>query len=251
MLLPDRRESIMKVLRERHSISVRELSKQLFISETSIRRDLTYLENSGLLRKTYGGAVLLTGENQLLSLEARQRTEAGAKSAIARKAVSIIADGSVIFMDSSSTVLAMAPYLDKFNTLTVITNGAKIALALVEHSNIQVYCTGGLLTHHIFSYSGSMACETIKGIFADIFFVSPKALDIDKGAFCASEEETAIRRAMLNNCRKTVLLCNRQKMGRNAPFHLCCYEQIDAIVSDEEPEAKWQECFQKYGIALY
>lgn len=251
MLLPDRREAIMKVLREKHSISVKDLSKQLFISETSIRRDLTYLEKNGLLKKTYGGAVLLTGESQLLSLEARQRTEANAKSVIARKAVSTIVDGSMIFMDSSSTVLAMTPYLDKFNALTVITNGAKIALALVEYSNIQVYCTGGLLTHHIYSYSGSIACETIKGLQADMLFVSPKSLDIGKGAFCASEEETAIRRAMLKNSRKVMLLCNKQKMGRFAPFHLCGYDQMDAVITDEKPEAEWTDCFEKHGIPCF
>lgn len=251
MLLPDRREAIMRLLREKHSISVSDLSRQLYISETSIRRDLTYLERNGLLKKTYGGAVLVTGENQVLSLEARQRTEASAKSIIARKAVTTIVDGSVIFIDSSSTALAMAPYMDKFNALTVITNGAKIALALVENSNIQVYCTGGLLTHRIYSYSGSLACDTIKKLQADVLFVSPKSLDIVKGAFCAGEEEAAVRRAMLQNSRKTVLLCNRQKMGRYAPFHLCGYDQIDTIISDQEPEPEWSECFAKHGIACY
>lgn len=251
MLLPDRREAILRVLREKHSVSVRELSQQLFISETSIRRDLTFLEKSGLLQKTYGGAVLMSGESRLLSLEARQRTEAGAKSLIARKAVSLIPDGSVVFLDSSSTVLAMTPYFDKFSALTVITNGAKIALALVEHPNVKVYSTGGLLTPQIFSYSGSMACQAVQGVQADLFFVSPKSLDMEQGAFCAGEEEAAVRRAMLKNSRRSVLLCNRQKMGRSAPFHLCGYDEIDVLVSDQEPEGPWLECFRQHDIPCY
>lgn len=250
MLLPERRERIMNILKEKHTVTVGELSRTLFISETSVRRDLTFLERKGLLHKTYGGAVLLTHENEVLSLSARQETEKNAKLLIAQKAIELIRGGDVLYLDSSSTVLCMAPYLGKFDSLTVITNGAKIALALAEHPNIRVYSTGGLLSPNIFSYNGSMALQAIRGMHADKAFISPKAIDKTLGAFCAGEEETAIRRAMMERAQSTILLCAARKANCRASFHLCAWDAVDTVVCDTSLDAEWQACLAQAHTQL-
>lgn len=250
MLLPERREMIMTILKEKHTVTVSELSRTLFISETSVRRDLTFLERKGLLHKTYGGAVLLTHENEVLSLSARQETEKCAKNLIAQKAVELVGSGDVLYLDSSSTVLCMAPYLGKFDALTVITNGAKIALALAEFPNVRVYSTGGLLSPNIFSYNGAMALRTIRGMRANKAFISPKAMDKNWGAFCAGEEETAIRRAMMEQAQHTFLLCAARKADSHAPFHLCGWDAVEAVLCDSPLDEEWQACLKRAHTQL-
>ena len=90
MLAYDRQQAVLDFIREHHSATVTELSKRFFISETSIRRDLARLEHAGFIHKTYGGAVIVDGNNEVLSLEARQQVESEAKVAIARKASSLV-----------------------------------------------------------------------------------------------------------------------------------------------------------------
>ena len=102
MLSVERQQAVYEYICAHHSASVAELSKHFFISETSIRRDLQKLERSGLIHKTYGGAVLVQGDNEVISLEARQQVEREAKAIIAKKAASLVKNGDVIFLDSSS-----------------------------------------------------------------------------------------------------------------------------------------------------
>lgn len=248
MLVPDRRQAIIDYLQEKHSASVAELSRMFFVSETSIRRDLTILERSGFVHKTYGGVVLMQGENSLLALDARRETEKEAKHIIARKAAGLIHNGDVIFLDSSSTSLAMVPFLPHFTSLSVITNGAKIAVALAEHPHIRVYSTGGLMTPNIFSYHGAIALQTLSAMHADRLFVSPKAVDLGRGAYCVDEEEAAIRRMMIDNSNETILLCAARKLGSRATFHLCGFDEIGVFVCDTTPDADWQACFDAHNI---
>ena len=130
MLAYDRQQAVLDFIREQHSATVTELSKRFFISETSIRRDLARLEHAGFIHKTYGGAVIVDGNNEVLSLEARQQVESEAKVAIARKASSLVSNGQVIFLDSSSTVLSLVPFLSQLQNLSVITASLKTAMML-------------------------------------------------------------------------------------------------------------------------
>lgn len=249
MLPSERRAEIMRVLREKQVASVTELSRRLYISETSVRRDLTLLERGGMLKRVYGGAMLISGENEVLSLDVRIETGKEAKSIIARKAVECIRDDSVIFLDSSSTALAMLPLLERFSSLTVVTNGARIALHLAEHTKVRVYSPGGLMTPGIFSFSGTITCKALEGFYADAAFLSPKSLHMDLGAFCSSEEEAAVRRAMIQRSHKTILLCYTDKLGRSAPFHLCDYQSIDTVILEHTPDAAWCDQFTRHGVA--
>lgn len=236
MLIPERQNLILNYLKDHHFASVSELSQLLFVSETSIRRDLSCMEKSGLLQKTYGGAILVQGSSDVPALNARMETSKAEKTCIAKKAASIIADGSTIFLDSSSTALYMVPFLGEKQKLSVITNGARLAVSLAEYPHIRVYCSGGCLSPHIFSYNGAIAQQMLNEMHADFSFISIKALDSISGAFCANEEETQIRRIMLKNSHTHVLLCSARKLSKTSTFHLCNLDEVDYIVMDTSPQ---------------
>lgn len=236
MLALDRQKAIVEYLKANHSATVNALSRKFFISETSIRRDLTKLERAGFLKKIHGGAILSEGHNHVLALEARQNVEKDEKLAIARKAASLIKNGDVVFLDSSSTVLAMADFLGGFNQLTVITHGLKLADALSRFPHLKLYLLGGLLNPSLHSLNGGLTRKNLEGLHADRVFLSPRALDIRRGAFCADEDEAEVRRAMLDRSGQTILLCSRIKLGTTAPFFLCRLNEIHTLVTDTLPE---------------
>lgn len=250
MLIPDRQQAILDFLKQHHSASVSQLSRMFFISETSIRRDLTHLERAGFVQKTYGGAILVQGENEVLALNARLEANKEAKILIARKASALVTNGSVVFLDSSSTALCMVPFLGKLQSLSVITNGARLAVAFAEHPHVRVYCSGGLLAPHIYSFNGAIAQQALRTMQADMAFVSVKALHPDMGAFCASEEEAQIRRIMLDNSRARVLLCSAKKLGNVSTFRLCGVQEADTVATDKAPEEDIARRLTDLGVKI-
>ncbi|GHU77715.1 DeoR family transcriptional regulator [Clostridia bacterium] len=250
MLSVQRRDAILDLLKLEHSATVKELSQRFFISETSIRRDLEKLERTGFIKKTYGGAILVDGGNDVLSLDARCQTEREAKSIIAQKAAELIQNGDVIFLDSSSTALNLVPYLQHFANLSIITNGVRIAGSLAEYPNLRIYCAGGLVAPNVFSCNGSLTIQMLSGMYADKAFISPKAIKPHLGVFCANEEEAAIRKLMITHSKETVLLCAAKKLSSNAAFLLCTLDEIQTIVCDQTLESDWRKCFADFNIRV-
>ena len=138
MFTIERQQGIVNLLKAKRSLTVTELSQKFFIGEATIRRDLERLEKKGLLKRTYGGAVLLDGLDSEIPLSIREIEQKDAKDVIGHMATKFVEDGYIIIMDSSSTVLKMAPHLKGKSKLTVITNGAKTAVDLGELLHINV-----------------------------------------------------------------------------------------------------------------
>lgn len=242
MFKQERQQAILDILKEKNTVTVSELSKKYYISETSIRRDLIELERLGFIKKIYSGAILIEGENDVLSLEARQQRS---KEAKAIKASKLINNGDVLFLDSSSSVLAMTPYLAKFSN---ITHSLKIAANLASYPHIKVYCVGGLVSNNIYSCNGTITYKVLSGMHADKCFISPKSVHQELGVYCANEEEAAVRNIMIKQSEKSILLCHTTKLYQRASFRLCGLDEIDIIVCDEKLDESWQNCFAKYKI---
>lgn len=250
MLAYDRQQAVLDFIREHHSATVTELSKRFFISETSIRRDLARLEHAGFIHKTYGGAVIVDGNNEVLSLEARQQVESEATVAIARKASSLVSNGQVIFLDSSSTVLSLVPFLSQLQNLSVITASLKTAMMLTEYPQFRVYVLGGLVNARTFSMRGTLTCQLLEGMYANRLFLSPKGIDSAGNVFCADEEEATTRRMMMQRADETVLLCHSHKLGQRGAFRMCGIREAQVIVCEQEPEAQWRTLFQEAQLKV-
>ncbi|MGI6700259.1 MAG: DeoR/GlpR family DNA-binding transcription regulator [Christensenellales bacterium] len=250
MLPIERQQAVFEYIRTHHSASVAELSQHFFISETSIRRDLQKLERAGLIRKTYGGAILVQGDNEVISLEARQQVEREAKAIIAKKAAHMVKNGDVIFLDSSSTALSMVPHLSLLVNLSVFTNGLHIANALGKYPQITVYVLGGLLNGRTSSMSGAFTIRQIKGVYANRVFISPKAVDEKGNVYCADEEEAQIRQMMMELSDNTVLLCSHNKLGQHAAFRLCGLNEVSFFICNEVVDSHWEELLNNNNVGI-
>lgn len=233
----ERLEKIQDILSERNTMSVRHLAEQLFVSETTIRRDLNELERQGLVKRIHGGVVLLAGPNRELPLYMRERQNSEAKELIASRALTHIHNGQVLFFDASSTVQRMVRHLTQFRDLTIITNGLKTAQELSSLSH-NVYCTGGLQLHNSSAYVGHIAEQTVREFSADLFFFSSRGLSETGKITDASAEETQLRRVMFEQSEKRIFLCDSSKFGNTYCHNLCRLEQVDAMISDKAFQKK-------------
>ncbi len=250
MFAIQRQQQIMDILRIDKSVTVTQLSKKFYTSEATIRRDLNMLEKLGLLKRTYGGAVLLEGLNMEIPLSVREEEQREEKEIIGQIAASLVKDGDTIIMDSSSSTLKMVPYLKGKDKITVITNGAKTAVKLGELLHIKVYCTGGRLRENSLSYIGQLARRCIEGFFTDSVFFSCRALSMDKGLTDASEDEAELRRLMMKNSKKSILLCDNTKFDKESFCKIGDLESIDYIVTDKKPSSQWMDFLRQNNIKI-
>jgi len=248
MFPQERRQAIINLIKIKKSISVTDLSHQFFIGEATIRRDLEKLEKKGLLKRTYGGAILLDGLNSEIPLSIREIEQKDAKDVIGHLASNLVMNGNVIIMDSSSTVLKMVPFMKGKNDLTVITNGAKTAVDLGEMLHIKVYSTGGILRENSLSYIGEHARRFIDNFYADTLFFSCRAISMEKGLTEISEDEAELRRLMIKNCRQVVLLCDSSKFNQISLCRIGGFENVTCLITDQKPDDKWLFTMKERGI---
>ena len=236
MLEYERLDAIMALLREKQTVSVSALSRRLFASEATIRRDLTALEKRGLIKRLHGGAALTEEKGRELPLQMREKQNVEAKKQIAARAAQYLRDGQVIFLDASSTAMYLIRHFEGLSGLTIVTNGMKTAQELAGLSH-KTYCTGGLLLHNSSAYVGEYAADFVRHFNADVFFFSSRGLSEDGRITDASAEETHMRQVMLEQSRQHVFLCDSSKRGKTYCYNLCKLEQTDAFITDGEEKA--------------
>lgn len=211
--------------------SVKELSEKLFISEPTVRRDITLLQKKEILTCKRGIVTLKTNSpDQRIPLFIRHLEQNEEKQIIACKALEHIKDGYVIMLDASTTAFHLLPHLAEFKNILVITNGAKTALESAS-MGIRTICTGGEMTFESFSYIGPDAESVLMKYNADIAFFSCRGI-ADGIATDNSIMENNLRRIMIKNSKRKFLLCDKSKFNKTYLNTLCNIKDIDGLIND-------------------
>lgn len=244
MLKNEREREIINLLKQEDGfITVKDLCKKLYTSESSIRRDLTNLEQKGIINKTYGGAELVKNFSNDVSFIKRSHHNINEKRIIAQKAKSLIKDGDIIFLDSSSTSFYLANEIIGNNTLTVITNNIEI-LCLLSNSSINVISSGGTMSRQNRTcLIGPDAQYIFENTYADAIFFSAKSLSEDGIISDCTREEVLVRNAMLNNSKQKIFLCDSEKIGTQSRFKQTTLNSIDFMVTESEINLKLSKDF--------
>ena len=234
MTIFERHRQIIEELKSNPEISVSELAKKLYVSEPTVRRDFTELHQKGIITKIYGGAVLnMENAHSEIPFSLRETEKSSVKSEMGRAAAALVRDGDVVMLDGSTSAYHMVPYLARLKNITVITSGAKTAVALAE-ANIRTFSTGGQMIIHSYSYVGKQAEEFVRNVNADILFFSCHGLDLRGRMSDNAIEEADLRRVMFEQSAKRVLLCDGSKIGKTCFYNIGSVADIDDIVSDAD-----------------
>ncbi len=234
MLAEERRQEILKIIDIEGSVHVTELSKELNVTEETIRRDLDILNQEKLLKRTHGGAVPLEINNKLeLSFNIRQNKNIKEKKQIAAKAAKLVSEGETIFLDASSTSLFLAEELKKINNITVITNSIRIIFGLSNVNTITVISTGGILRSNSLSFVGPLANETIQKYYADKIFSSCKGISIEHGATDSNELEIEVKKNMIKQTKEVIIIADHTKLDEVSLTQFASIKDIDMVITDD------------------
>lgn len=248
MLKIEREQEILNALQGTGYVSVRQLSERLYTSESTVRRILAELENKGLIRRTYGGAELLENHTHAASFSARAGQNVAAKQEIARKAAAIVPDGSIVFLDQSTTSYYLAYELRKKKGLTVVTNNIEIA-GLLSQTDFEVYVSGGRLSPQMrMCLVGEDAHRIFGEVNADFAFFSAKSLSDDGIISDCSREEICVRNAMLKNAGCRVFLCDSTKFGSHSGYRQCTLSDLDVLISEGGSARRYSACSEKLAV---
>ena len=229
----EREKQILEVLLKEKRATVQQLANILFISEPSVRRDLSSLEKQNLIKRVHGGAVLeetALSKNKIPFL-IREYEQSNAKTLIAKKAIDLVKDNDVVFLDASTSCYYLIPFLASKRNLTVITNGIK-ALAKLAEYGINTFSTGGALVNSCLVLVGDEARRTIEGFNADIAFFSCRGVSDEGFLTDIAREENIVRKSMIQNSKKAYLLCATDKLGKKYYHNLCHKNEIDGIIHE-------------------
>lgn len=249
LLAIERRKRIMSILQENGSVLVLELSKKFNVAEETIRRDLEKLEKEGLLKRTYGGAVINDNAGTDIPLNIREVTNIEGKRAIGIKLAEYIEDGDTIILDSSSTALAVASKI-KNKRITVITNSVKIVLELADAKDCRVISTGGNLRDRAMSFVGHMAEGAIRNYNVDKAIIACKGIDKGKHVTESNEMEAEVKKAMISAADKVFLAVDHTKFDKVAFVRMLDLKDIDMIFTDKELSEEWEAVLKNNNITL-
>ncbi len=234
VLFPEERHRrILSLLAERERLSVQELSSQFGLSAATIRADLVRLSQQGLLVRTHGGAIRLNVTEAELPFDTRRQMHPAEKDQIGAAAAALVEDGEAIFLDASTTSLAIAAHLKDRHDLVVVTNGLAVAQELLHAPGLTVLMPGGMARADTLSLVGFVGGgEALRGVHLSKAFVGARGFTPENGLMDASPLEVAARRELLRLAERLIAVVDGSKWGVLSAVVFAKTEQIHTLVTD-------------------
>ncbi|MDR3735675.1 MAG: DeoR/GlpR family DNA-binding transcription regulator [Acidobacteriaceae bacterium] len=244
---------ILKELRQAGSTSIEGLCTKLNVSVATVRRDLEDLENSGLLRRTRGGAIVIEplfyeAFRDDRSFQSQVESFADEKRRIALAASEFISPGNTIALTAGTTTTEVVRSLRSLSGITVVTNTVNVAMELSNRKDIHVFVTGGHLRGDWFSLVGPAAVASMSGVFADVLFVGVNGINAEHGLTCFNDDEVDINRCMVRQAKRKIAVADHSKLGVVANWLICPTDVIDMLITDNGATDKMIAPFIAQGI---
>ena len=253
MYKAERKKDIIALLREQGFSSTQSLAQQLAVSQTTIYRYLTELEQEGLIRKEYGGVTLgrIAPDSVDFDAHFREAEHQPEKHELARRAAALVESGDTVILDSSTTCVVFAQQLAQLDLrdVTLITNSARIVLAMRNQTDYRVICTGGTYLARHDTLVGSPAEEFMATVTANKCFIS--AYGVTPLACTDSDPaDVRVKRIMLARAQTKILLADHSKFGRSTTFTVATPRELDLIVTDGVTSDETLAPFQALGLQV-
>lgn len=245
-----RHRKIQTILLDRGMARIQELCKLLGCSEATLRNDLRELEEKGLIKRTFGGAVS-TG-NLIGSNCVHQKLQQVEKEAIAQYVVNnIIKEGNTIILDIGTTTMAVAQLLARSNLrLNVVTNSLITANILLKNKNIDINVPGGKYDRFLDTFEFADSISYYNNIHADYFFMSCNGLTLDSG-FTVPQKVLAVTKGIImEHVNKSIMLLDHTKIGKTAFYRACEFSKINLIVVDNKCSEEEMRILENTGVDI-
>ncbi|MBN1964424.1 MAG: DeoR/GlpR transcriptional regulator [Anaerolineae bacterium] len=247
----ERQKIILQLIADRGAVTVADLCERFRVSDMTIRRDLSTLENASLLRRIHGGAVSMRGRSYEPPFLARVQESRAAKQAIGAYAATLVHEGNSIALDLGTTTLEMARHLTHLRDITVLTNCLPIANLLTDHPDIRLILAGGIVRHGELSIIGAIAEYTFSRFYIDKAFIGIGGVDMEAGLTEYNLEDAEVKCRMIQNSQRRILLTDSSKFGRKTFASVGPLSAVDEIVTDDGLPEAYRAALERAGITLH
>jgi len=245
----ERQQKILDLINRDGRVIVGQLVQMFGVSEVTIRADLKALAQEKLIVRTHGGAVLAPKPPEL-SLLIRSQQNISEKGRIGLKAASLVTDGDAIFLDTSSTAMAIAQRLKQHRELTILTNSLAIAQTMLDAPRVTVVMMGGYLSRETVSLVGLDGVNLLRKFNIQKGFFGAHGISYPEGLTDVSLDEAKVKRQVLSMCRVVYAVFDNTKWKRVGLASFASLNQIHHIVTDQPIPPDMMEKVSELGIGL-
>jgi DeoR/GlpR family transcriptional regulator of sugar metabolism len=235
MQAEERQHRISEYLQKAEFASLEEIARHVEASVSTVRRDLTLLETAGTVRRTHGGARVVSPHSDEFTFSARDTHQLAEKEAIGRACAELIPPNQSVILDAGTTVYHAARYLES-KAPQIITNSLPVANLFASANRLEVVLSGGVIYPRLGVLVGPLAVEAFRKIHADVAVMSAGGLSLE-GITNSHGLLIDIQRAMIQAAQKVIFCFDHTKFGRRSVLPLCDLDCIDVIVADAAPPA--------------
>lgn len=245
----ERRHRVLEFVRMSGGFaSLPQLASELQVSESTIRRDLDVLEETGAARRTHGGVFYVGGAPQLPAFELREPEQWAKKHAIALAAAQLIENGDTVFFDGGSTTYELARLLVG-RPLQVVTNSLPVANLFAANAYADLNLVGGYVYPRTGVALGPHAVEMIGRLNVRRSILSMAGIT-ERGLYNSNLLLIEAERAMIDVADEVIVVADSSKFGRQSLAQLCDWDAIHTVVVDDGLSDEWRERIQEYNTQL-
>ena len=245
----ERRGQIADLINQQKTVTNADLMERFGVSIETVRRDLDYLEQQGVLRKVYGGAVANISLNSEPEYANRSKMHYAQKNAIAQEAAKLIRPGDTVYLGVGTTVQAMVQYMKNIGPITVFTNALRTAVELSEIPGCTVILPGGQLRAKELTLSGFPAEDNLLHFNVDKAFIGIGGIT-EAGITDFHISEAQLHRQLVLNARQSIALADSSKIGLRAMNNVCTLEQIDLVITDSNARKPSVKALESAGAKV-
>ena len=233
-IIPAARQSmIVELIKKDGLVTVEALSKRLDVSVITIRRDLSVLEETGVLERTHGGAIFTNSIEREFNYTEKDRLNKEQKESIGKAAAALVEDGDTVFVNSGSTTYQVIRFLEGKKDLQIITNNAAAVADFGGRPGIELILTGGIFRHQSNCLIGEFAISTINMVIASKIIMGVDGMNFKEGLTSPVYQEAGITKVMIDRTQGQVIcVADSSKIGRVTNFVTAPLSVLDTLVTD-------------------
>lgn len=233
-IIPAARQAmIVELIKKDGLVTVESLSKKLEVSVITIRRDLSVLEETGVLERTHGGAVFTNPIEREFHYSEKDRLNKEQKESIGKAAAALVEDGDTVFINSGSTTYQVIRFLEGKRDLQIITNNAAAVADFGGRPGIDLILTGGLFRHQSNCLIGDFAVNTVNMVVASKLIMGVDGISFKEGLTSPVYQEAGITKLMIERTQGQVIcVADYTKIGKVTNFVTSPLSVVDTLVTD-------------------
>lgn len=246
-----RRKTIIQELEEEGAVKTVELSERLGVSSMTIRRDLTYLAEEGIVSITHGGAVLNKGALKEHDMFYKEGSYFEEKRRIGEFCYNFVNEGDAVFLDTGSTTKIIAEVIADKKNISVVSHSLLVQQVLSGAQGIKLISAPGVFREKTMGFLGQLTCDFVAGFKFDTLFLGVEGVDIEHGVTVPDIVDGETKRALVRQAKRVIAVADYSKIGTSFFMTISPLREIDILVTNKEANPEVIDRIREEGVEVF